>query len=1452
MADRVGQQFGNYRLVTLLGQGGFAEVYLGQHLRLNQQAAIKVLHAHLSDIEAEHFQQEAQTIATLVHPAIIRVFDYDVQDSVPFLVMDYAPGGTLRRRYPRGSRLPLPQIVSYVKQVADALQYAHDQKFIHRDVKPENMLLGRREEVLLSDFGIATIAHSTSSLGVQGTSGTLAYMAPEQIEGHPRAASDQYALGVAAYEWLCGSRPFEGSVVEVMVQQLTMPPPPLQERVPTISAEVERVVLRALAKDPKARFASVAAFAEALERTSQLVPSPTVLLPGEPPTPGPAEATSYTTVAVAPSPPGEPPVATPSADLPVVPMQMAVVPGSPQSPGELTTLQRQAEDEMADSHKFLPPRVPPDQGVVSPPAQEAPRSEERRLVTTLFAGVVESTTLDETLDPEDMRALMGRYYAHARRVIANHGGTLEQFMGDAVLAVFGLPYAHGDDAERALATATALREAVATDTLLGGRVLLRIGIDTGEVVATSDPSGGAFPVSGEAVNVAARLQQAASVGEIVVSERAASAAQAAFLFQDARLVEVKGKRHPLRVFPLRQMRALRQVNRPALVGRQPDLRQLELLWERTLAERRPHLVSIVAPAGTGKTRLLEEFLSRLAPADGYQVAMASCPPYGQTLTYWPLRGLLGELLGGKTAHAEVADAFTRGGHTPADASRLAELVLTTLGIEREGATDREGIFAAWRLLIEALARQAPRIVVFEDLHWANESLLDLVEHLMHPRTQTALLIVATSRPELLDRRPSWGGGRRNFTALELEPLSQAQTHEFVGRLASGEGLPEATREQIVERCGGNPFFAIELVRGLVERGLGGKAALAQVLPDTVHAAVLARLDHLALQERAVLQAAAVAGRVFLLATLQAVLDTVGPAEIEAALDRLLVGDLVIPAEEGAYTFRHILIREVAYGTLTRTERIRLHGKTAAWFEAYAAHRLDEFTELIAYHYREAVRLARQAVVPVEMPFDPARAVHYLERAGELANRSGAFSEARAYLQSAIELAAGEDHVRLYERLGDVVLFFGVGDAPVNAYRQAVACWRGTAEREPLTGARLLRKLLTASLRLSGPYQAIWEGQLALLAEAQQLAERAADEDERWHVRLVPGWMLWHQPGRFTMEEVEKERTVALAAAAHFERRADWASFSEALDAYHILCLLASAWDDMLEGARRWRSAPELPATERGNAWNSLAASYLVRSDYARCIETMRQALAQRRPEESLLLFAGAVQFAFYALYLSGWWSEISELMPILKDIEEQAQQHDVCELVDLNYLCVLDIALAQEDQATATAAFAVCEGCSRDEDSRALLAAYREDDPRHLDFDTVSGGGSSWRLKFLNEHGVAARPAFITGMASSLPFGKIDATVCYIEIAEALLAADHARLEMAIDEAEAHGLIPHAARMRIVLAQRSGDRAQLDRARPVLERLGDRQFLRRLEAAAVTLSEELRTGDPGGQRKTKG
>lgn len=264
-----GQQMGNYRLMQLLGHGGFADVYLGEHIYLKTQAAIKVLQMQLATDERENFLNEARTIAHLVHPNIIRVLDFGVQGYTPFLVMDYAPNGTLRQRHTNGSRLPLITIVSYIKQVASALQYAHKQNFIHRDVKPGNMLIGRQDEILLSDFGIALVAQNTHSQITQDTIGTVAYMAPEQIEGRPRPASDQYALGIVVYEWLCGERPFQGSLTEIVTQQLSSTPPPLHARFPEISLEVEEAVMTTLAKDPHERFATVQAFANAIEQASQ-------------------------------------------------------------------------------------------------------------------------------------------------------------------------------------------------------------------------------------------------------------------------------------------------------------------------------------------------------------------------------------------------------------------------------------------------------------------------------------------------------------------------------------------------------------------------------------------------------------------------------------------------------------------------------------------------------------------------------------------------------------------------------------------------------------------------------------------------------------------------------------------------------------------------------------------------------------------------------------------------------------------------------------------------------------------------------------------------------------------------------------------------------------------------------------------------------------------------------
>jgi serine/threonine protein kinase len=341
MPDRIGQQLGNYRLVHLLGQGGFAEVYLGQHQHLGTQAAIKVLRTQLADAqEVEKFRAEARTIANLRHPNIVRMLDFGVEEGIPYLIMDYAPNGTLRQRHPKGQPVPMPLLLQYVKQIASALHHAHEMRLIHRDIKPENILLGANNEVLLTDFGIAIEAAATLQQRTMGAAGTSAYAAPEQLHGHPRPPSDQYSLGIMVYEWLCGERPFQGSPLELAGQHAMKQPPSLRQRLPSLAPAVEEVVFTALAKDPQQRFGSVSAFANALEqavnRASVLRP-PTQ--PGRAPTLPPGSGAAPNAPAAPPAPSGpllNGPLVWPNIAIPAT-GALGVAPGAPAGAGSQPT-----------------------------------------------------------------------------------------------------------------------------------------------------------------------------------------------------------------------------------------------------------------------------------------------------------------------------------------------------------------------------------------------------------------------------------------------------------------------------------------------------------------------------------------------------------------------------------------------------------------------------------------------------------------------------------------------------------------------------------------------------------------------------------------------------------------------------------------------------------------------------------------------------------------------------------------------------------------------------------------------------------------------------------------------------------------------------------------------------------------------------------------------------------
>ena len=658
-------------------------------------------------------------------------------------------------------------------------------------------------------------------------------------------------------------------------------------------------------------------------------------------------------------------------------------------------------------------------------------TEERRIVTVLFADMAGSTALGEKLDPGEMRRILARYYNLARETVEQHGGTVEKFIGDAVMAVFGLPTAHGDDPDRAVAAAMAMRERIRADAHLNGRIAIRFGVSTGEVVASRDQSAGDFLITGDATNVAARLQQAAEPWVILASDRTVRAANN-FEFGEEIEVEARGKSAPVAahiVIGPRKAKAKRRDRLP-LIGRENDLAQLQLVARRAVNEKRPSMVSLIAPAGVGKTRLVEEFLDWLPSlAPEAVVATAQCLPYGQQLTYWPMRQVLFALTGTSedTPPGQVRDAIwiwlKRIGVQ--DPDRDARLLAATIGEAGTEGVDKDLLFAAWRSALEATARQNPLVIVFEDLHWSSDSLLDLAEFVMQPRGDAAVLMIVLARPELLDRRPNWGGGRLNHLAIALEPLGSTAIAGLVRHLLDTDA-PDVIN-LVAERSEGNPFYAGELVRSYLEHGSLEK------LPDTVQATVLARLDLLPAGERRVLQLGSVFGRAFRAGGVGALEPGIDQHVVELC-ENLADRELIRPAEGDRYSFRHMLIQEVAYGTLPRSERARLHADAARWVESITPGREVALSEILAFHYREAAVLYT-ALEPTSEETKQTRqlAAKWLLKAADVAVAAAATPEAVRHIRASFDFVEEKLRPRLHERIGDLT----AGDSGLEEYRLAL-------------------------------------------------------------------------------------------------------------------------------------------------------------------------------------------------------------------------------------------------------------------------------------------------------------------------------------------------------------------------------------------------------------------------------
>ena len=617
--------------------------------------------------------------------------------------------------------------------------------------------------------------------------------------------------------------------------------------------------------------------------------------------------------------------------------------------------------EIPEGAKFCPECGAP----VAPAA--APR-EQRKTVTILFCDVAGSTELGESTDPEALRALLTRYFERMKGIVDRHGGSVEKFIGDAVMAVFGVPAVHEDDALRACRAAIEMRDALPELGIRG-----RIGVNTGEVVTGTEER----LATGDAVNVAARLEQAAEPGEVLVGAGTVRLVRGAVELGEERQLELKGKSEPVRAFVL--VAAAGELSRRfdiPIVGREREGRALDDAWDRVRSESACHLFTVLGAAGVGKSRLIAEFLASL---DDVLVVRGRCLSYGDGITYWP-----------------VVEAVLQLGRRPTDL-RAASAIASLLGESDEPASADEIAWAFRKLLEES----APVVCVFDDLHWAEPTFLDLVDHVADWSRDAAILLVCIARPELLDRRQTWAGGKLNATTVLLEPLTGEETDELIELLLGDAGLEDALRARIREAAEGNPLF-VEQMLAMVAESPNGDV----VVPPTIQALLSARLDQLDPAERGVLERGAVEGKIFHRGGVEALAPD--EHDVPAKLMALVRKELVRPDRtqltgDDAFRFRHLLIRDAAYDGLPKAVRAELHERFATWLEIHGA-KLIELDEILGYHLEQAHRyrvelglvgddtdaLARRAATRLGVAAERAALRHDVTAAIALYERSLAF------------------------------------------------------------------------------------------------------------------------------------------------------------------------------------------------------------------------------------------------------------------------------------------------------------------------------------------------------------------------------------------------------------------------------------------------------------------------------
>ncbi|MCH7662501.1 MAG: protein kinase, partial [Chloroflexi bacterium] len=934
----IGTKLGAYEITEEIGKGGMATVYRAYQPNMDRYVAVKVISARMlsDEVMKERFQREAKLIAKLEHPHLLPIFDFNGTHAPPYIAMRFLEGGTLKQVMEVG-KLPKEEVLYTLRQISSALDYAHRQGVVHRDLKPSNIMVDKEGNSFVGDFGIAHVSGANKELTGSGmVMGTPGYMAPEQAnaESEIDQRADVYSLGVIIYEMLAGKPPFEGeSPISIMMSHLSDPVPNITDDNPDLPEAVNEVLQTALAKDKKDRYQTTGELVESLAKALD----------------------------------------TETIDNPAKLRDMT---GS-FAASQLAALQEQAKKT----------KTPSDQ---------------QRQMTALYIDVTDfAEMLYENEEPDAARTIVDALWQEIEKVAEKYGGVIDARSGEGGMILWGREETKESDPEQAIRAGLEM-QAVITEVTIARfgeseeAPPFKAGITTGPVLLTRDDDTGSFNASGATMTLATRLKESAPPGTVLLSHDTFAHVRGIFALEELPPVRLRGRKEPLGVYVvLSEMpRAVRKKSRgiegveTKMIGREPELKILQDALTLVMEDQETQVITVVGEAGVGKSRLLYEFNNWIDLHEQrfwYFEARATQPsmlqPYSLTRDLFSSRFEIAD----NDPLPVVREKFEKGieGFLGEGNKEKAHLIGQLVGFDFSDSPTVEAVLkdpeSFQKLALKHLgelfivaADTEPVTIRVEDIHWADERSLDLLNNLARENPNIALFIINMARPEMYDRRPSWGEGQEFHARINLQPLSRLDSRRLVRELLKKiDKVPTELRDLIIKRMEGNPFYAEELVKVLIDDGVIVKgepnwtvdmSKLTKVrVPPTLTGVVQARLDRLPAGEQFMLQRASVVGRLFwesAAAHLSAD-DGLTAGAVGDMLEDLRQREMVFKREDSAfegtneYIFRHAILRHVVYENIVPRQRRKYHKLVAEWLENAGEDRMDEYRLLIAEHYEAA-------------------------------------------------------------------------------------------------------------------------------------------------------------------------------------------------------------------------------------------------------------------------------------------------------------------------------------------------------------------------------------------------------------------------------------------------------------------------------------------------------------------